>query len=172
MNGHSDALFGHIATQNVDLFEACLEWRKLIGAIPGPFEAWQVLRGMQTLELRLQRMSSSAMTLASRLHAHYPELNVIYPGLEHHPDHALASEQMSNFGTLLDIEFNSESEAERFMQSHQFLVPASSFGGTHSSAERRARWGDAVSEGFLRWSVGIEPVEALWQETVRAMTDC
>lgn len=170
LNGHSDALFGHVATRDEGLLERVREWRKLIGAIPGPFEAWQVLRGLQTLELRFERMSSSAMTLASRLHELHPTLKVIYPGLPHHPSHSLACKQMSGFGTLLDIEFSSAAKAEQFMQVHRYLVPATSFGGTHSSAERRARWGDSVAEGFLRWSVGIEPIDVLWEETVRALS--
>ena len=170
MNGHSDVLFGHVATRDPDLLDRSLEWRKLMGAIAGPFEAWQVLRGLQTLELRFDRMCSSAMTLASRLHDLDPALKVIYPGLPHHPSHALAMTQMASFGSLLDIEFSSADKAERFMQAHRYLVPATSFGGTHSSAERRARWGDSVAEGFLRWSVGIEPVEAIWQETVRVLS--
>lgn len=170
INGHSDALFGHVATRDPELLTRSQEWRKLMGAIPGPFEAWQVLRGLQTLELRFDRMCSSAMTLATRLHDLDPELKVIYPGLPHHPAHALAGTQMTSFGSLLDIEFSSADKAEHFMQVHRYLVPATSFGGTHSSAERRARWGDSVAEGFLRWSVGIEPVEALWEETVRVLS--
>lgn len=161
-NGHSDALFGHVATRDPALLAAVLEWRKLSGAIPGPFEAWQVHRGLETLEVRFSRMCASALTLAERLATHAAVRSVVYPGLPHHPDHALAKRQMATFGMLIGLTLADEATADGFIAGCPLLQPATSFGGVHSSAERRARWGDAVAPGFVRLSVGCEPVEDLW----------
>lgn len=160
-NGHSDALFGHVASRNAELMAAIRDWRKLSGAIPGPFEAWLVHRGLETLELRYERMCNSAERLAERLSGHAALDAVTYPGLPGHPAHALARSQMQRFGFLVGLTFKSEAAAERFIDSCALILPATSFGGVHTSAERRARWGDAVAPGFVRLSVGCEPTSEL-----------
>lgn len=162
-NGHSDTLFGHAASRDPATISALREWRKLSGAIPGPFEAWLVHRGLETLDVRFERMCSSAETIAHRLAAHNALVSVVYPGLEDHPSHNLARRQMLRFGFLIGLTLPSEQAAERFIDGCALLQPATSFGGVHSSAERRARWGDAVAPGFVRLSVGCEPVEELWR---------
>jgi cystathionine gamma-lyase len=168
-NGHSDALLGHVATRDRALLDRVREWRKLSGAIPGPFEAWQVHRGLETLELRFERMCETAALLAQRLHGH-PALRALrYPGLPDDPAHNLARVQMRRFGFLIGLTLESEEKAERFMDGCRLIQPATSFGGIHTSAERRARWGDAVAPGFVRLSVGIEPAEALWAAISEAL---
>jgi len=162
VNGHSDALFGHVATRDAAMLHAVKDWRKLSGAIPGPFEAWQVHRGLETLEVRFDRMCASAETIATRLAAR-GGVATIYPGLEDHPSHNLARRQMQRFGFLIGLTLPSAEMAERFIDTCPLIQPATSFGGVHSSAERRARWGDAVAPGFVRLSVGCEPVEELWK---------
>jgi cystathionine gamma-lyase len=169
VNGHSDVLFGHVATNDADLFEAMAAWRKIIGVTPGTFEAWMVLRGLQTLELRFARMCDSADAIAPRFAAHPKVKAVVFPGLPSHPDHALAKAQMTRFGFLVGVTLADEAAAERFISEAKYLVAATSFGGLHSSAERRARWGDAVDEGFVRISIGCEPTEILWAEFARAL---
>jgi len=161
VNGHSDALFGHVATRDAAMLEAIRDWRKLSGAIPGPFEAWQVHRGLETLDVRFERMCSSAGSVAKRL----AERGVItvYPGLEDHPSHNLAKQQMRRFGFLIGLTLPSADAAERFIDTCPLIQPATSFGGVHTSAERRARWGDAVAPGFVRLSIGCESVEDLWR---------
>lgn len=162
INGHSDALFGHVATRDADIAARLRNWRKMAGAIPSPFDAWLVHRGLETLELRVQRMWASAATLASRL-AEHPKITALaYPGLPDHPAHNLARTQMAAFGSLIALTFASKEKAERFINGCRFVRPATSFGSLHTSAERRQRWGDAVPDGFVRLSVGCEPVEALW----------
>ena len=161
-NGHSDALFGHVAGRNRDILAAVAEWRKLSGSIPGPFEAWQVHRGLETLEVRFDRMCSSAEMIARRLKTHPAVETVRYPGLEDDPSHTLARTQMDRFGFLIGLTLASEAAAERFIEGCDLIQPATSFGGVHTSAERRARWGDAVAPGFVRLSVGCEPAEPLW----------
>ena len=170
-NGHSDALFGHVASRDAGIVATLRDWRKLSGSIPGPFEAWQVHRGLETLELRFDRMCSSAETIAPRLAAHQAVKAVVYPGLEDHPSHNLARRQMMRFGSLIGLTLASAEAAERFIDGCALLAPATSFGGVHSSAERRARWGDAVAPGFVRLSIGCEPAEDLWRALERSLDE-
>jgi cystathionine gamma-lyase len=170
LNGHSDVLFGHVSSRHADLIGGVRDWRRIVGAIPGPHEAWLVHRGLETLEVRWSRMTASAAALAQRLAAHPRVAQVRYPGLPSHPAHALAQRQMTSGGALIALTLADEAAAERFIAACAFLRPATSFGGVHSSAERRARWGDAVAPGFIRLSVGCEPTEALWCEIARALT--
>jgi cystathionine gamma-lyase len=169
VNGHSDVLFGHVATRDAALIARVREWRKMAGAIPGPFEAWLVLRGLETLEVRFERMCASAATLAERLAAHPRVRAVRYPGLPSHPAHELARRQMRRFGSLIGLTLADRAAAEAFIGGCRFVRAATSFGGVHTAAERRARWGDAVPEGFIRLSVGCEPVEALWRDLQAAL---
>ena len=168
-SGHSDVLFGHVAGHDAALLDRVRLWRRLSGAVPGPFEAWLLHRGIETLELRLERMCASAQVLAERLAAHPKVGAVRFPGLPDDPSHAIARRQMAGFGFLIGFTLKDAEEAERFLADCPFLAQATSFGATHSSAERRARWGDAVPEGFVRLSVGIEPVEPLWQALSAAL---
>jgi len=169
LNGHSDVLFGHVSSQNSELIAGVRDWRRIVGAIPGPFEAWLVHRGLETLEVRLARMCDNALTLAHRFAEHRKVVAVNYPGLASHSAHALAKSQMANFGALVGVTLPDKDAAERFINECQFIRPATSFGGVHTSAERRARWGDQVPEGFIRLSVGCEPTELLWAEIERAL---
>lgn len=162
LNGHSDVLFGHVASRNAQLIGGVRDWRRIVGAIPGPHEAWLVHRGLETLEVRFARMSATALTLAQRLADDARVKAVRYPGLPSHPAHALAQRQMHGGGSLIALTLTDEAAAERFIAACPYLRPATSFGGVHSSAERRARWGDAVAPGFIRLSVGCEPTEVLW----------
>lgn len=162
-NGHSDTLFGHVATRNEDILAAVKEWRRLAGPIPGPFEAWLVHRGLETLEVRFERMCASAGVIARRLVDHPAVTAVRYPGLETDPAHDLACTQMERFGTLITLTLDSAEEADAFIDGCSLIQPATSFGGLHTSAERRARWGDAVAPGFVRLSIGCEPTEELWR---------
>ncbi|NMG41486.1 cystathionine gamma-lyase [Chelativorans sp. ZYF759] len=170
-NGHSDALFGHVASRDEPLLQAMRDWRKLSGSIPGPFEAWLVHRGLETLELRFERMCTSAETIAPRLAEHVAVGSVVYPGLAGHPDHDLARRQMRRFGFLIGLTLASAEAADRFIETCTLILPATSFGGVHSSAERRARWGDAVEPGFVRLSIGCEPCEELWAAISAALDE-
>lgn len=163
MGGHSDMLMGHVASRNDQIMERVAEWRKVSGAIPGPHEAWLLHRGLETLDVRFDRMCNSAQVLAERLQTHPAVQKVRFPGLPGDPSYALATTQMMRFGFLLSLTLENEDKAEAFIYGCPLLRPATSFGGVHSSAERRARWGDDVDPAFIRLSVGCEPVEELWQ---------
>lgn len=161
--GHSDVLAGHVAGREAGLVQRLRDWRRLSGVVPGAFEAWLTHRGIETLELRLSRMCASAQVIAERLAVHPAVLAVRYPGLASDPSYrAVASGQMANGGFLIGFTLADAGAAEAFLANCPFLAQSTSFGATHSSAERRARWGDAVPEGFIRLSVGIEPLEPLW----------
>jgi cystathionine gamma-lyase len=168
-SGHSDVLFGHVAGRDATLMQRVRDWRRISGSVPGPFEAWLVHRGLETLEVRLTRMCASARVIAERLAAHPRVRGLRYPGLPGDPAHAVARRQMADFGFLIGFELEGQAQADAFLDACPYLVQATSFGGTHSSAERRARWGDAVAPGFLRLSVGIEPPEPLWQAIAAAL---
>ncbi|SPH18075.1 Cystathionine beta-lyase [Defluviimonas aquaemixtae] len=169
MNGHSDLLMGHVATRDADLLAALSDWRRLSGSIPGPFEAWLAHRGLETLDVRFARMCDTAEAVAPRLADHPALLSVRYPGLTADASHGLAARQMRRFGFLIGLTFASKGAAERFIDGCAFLRPATSFGGVHSSAERRARWGDAVEPSYVRLSIGCEPAEALWPALEREL---
>lgn len=167
--GHSDVLFGHVATRDAGLLQRVKDWRKLSGAVPGAFEAWLVHRGLETLEVRMERMCASAGVIAERLAAHPAVQAVRYPGLPADPSHAIMQRQATGFGFLIGITLPTAERAEAFLADCPYLARATSFGATHSAGERRARWGDAVPEGFIRLSIGLEPVEALWDAMARAL---
>jgi cystathionine gamma-lyase len=169
LNGHSDVLFGHVSSRDQALIGAVRDWRKIAGSIPGPFEAWLVHRGLETLEVRLSRMCANAQLLAERLSAHQKVVALSYPGLASHPAHALARAQMTSGGHLVALTLADRAAADRFLERCEFVRASTSFGGVHTSAERRARWGDAVAEGFIRLSVGCEPGELLWRSIERAL---
>lgn len=169
LNGHSDVLMGHVATRDEEIHARLVEWRKLVGAIPGHFEAWLAYRGLKTFDVRFERMCNNAQALAERLSGHRAVAHVSYPGLESHPGHAIAARQMQRFGSVVSMEFASAEAAECFIDAATFIVPSTSFGGVHTSAERRARWGDAVAPGFLRLSVGCEPLDPLWTDLKQAL---
>jgi cystathionine gamma-lyase len=169
VNGHSDVLFGHVASRNAALLAAVRDWRRYGGAIPGTFEAWLVHRGLETLEVRYDRMCTNAATLAERLAEHRNVSAVRYPGLPAHPAYRLACKQMLRFGHMIGLTLADKNAAERFIGACRLVRATTSFGGVHTSAERRARWGDAVAEGFVRLSVGVEPGEALWRDLSAAL---
>lgn len=169
-NGHSDVLFGHVASRNAEVITAVQDWRKTTGSIPSPFDAWMLHRGLETLEVRFERMCTSAGIVARRLQEHPAVRGVRYPGLENDPSHNLASSQMERFGFLISLVLESEEKAEDFINGCTLMQAATSFGGVHTSAERRTRRGDAVPPGFVRLSVGCEPAEPLW-EAIKASLD-
>jgi cystathionine gamma-lyase len=167
--GHSDVLFGHVAGRDAALMARVRDWRRMAGAIPGPFEAFLVHRGLETLEVRLERMCASAATIAARLAAHPGVRALRYPGLPGDPSHRAVGGQMANGGFLIGLTLKDAGAAEGFLARCPYIAQSTSFGGTHTAGERRARWGDAVPEGFIRLSVGIEPVEVLWQAVATAL---
>jgi cystathionine gamma-lyase len=161
INGHSDTLMGHVATRDAAILARLKEWRKYAGAIPGPFETWLVHRGLETLEVRFARMCETAGAVAALLAEHPKVQSVRYPGLARDPAHAVATKQMMTHGSMISLTLRDAASADRFIESCALVQPSTSFGGVRTCAERRARWGDSVPDGFVRLSVGLEPSNVL-----------
>lgn len=170
LTGHSDLLLGYAATRDPELAEGLQEWRRLAGAIPGPFEAWLAHRSLATLDLRLERGCSNARAVAELLAGREDVSWVRYPGLPSDPAHELAARQMTRFGTVVSFDLGSLEAAEAFLAAAALVTEATSFGGVRTTAERRGRWGgDDVGEGFIRLSAGIEDPRDLLEDVERAL---
>jgi cystathionine gamma-lyase len=170
LTGHSDLILGHVATTDPALVEALRAWRTYHGAIPGPMEAWLAHRSLATLPLRLDRQCASAAHLAALLDSRPDVAGVRYPGLPGHPAHSVAARQMRGFGGIVGFDLGSRERAEAFLAGLTLVREATSFGGVHSMAERRARWGgDDVGEGFIRFSVGCEAVDDIVADVAGAL---
>lgn len=170
MTGHSDILLGHVATRDRELLQKIDQWRTLVGGVLGPMEAWLALRSIGTLPLRLERSSANAQKIAEFLTTRPEVTNVLYPGLPGHPGHEVAKRQMKYFGAVLSFELKDKAAAEVFFAKAKLVTEATSFGGTCTCAERRARWGgDAVPEGFIRMSAGIEDGDDLLEDIAQAL---
>lgn len=161
MSGHSDLLMGHVSAKDTELMEKIHRARTLADAVPGPFEAWMLARSLDTLELRLARMCDNGEAAAALLQSHVSVTNIRYPGLKDDPAYTVGRAQMTRPGFLMGVTFASQKAAETFIKSAEIIISATSFGGVHTSADRRARWGDDVAGGFLRLSIGCEPRAAL-----------
>ena len=168
--GHADLVLGYVATRDDALAGQLRGWRTQAGAIAGPFEAWLAHRSLATLDLRLERGCRNAMALAELLAARDDVKGLRYPGLSSDPAHALAARQMRRFGTVLCFDLGSQARAEGFLAAAALVTEATSFGGVHTTAERRGRWGgDAVPPGFLRVSAGCEAQEDLLEDVRSAL---
>jgi cystathionine gamma-lyase len=171
LTGHSDLILGHVRTSDPKRAEAIGAFRSRNGAIPGPFEVWLAHRSLATLDVRLERQSANALAVAEFLAGDHRVRGVRYPGLPDHAGHEVAARQMGGrFGPVLGFELESEAMAQAFLGACELIAEATSFGGNHTTAERRARWGtDAVSEGFVRLSTGLEDAGDLIADIVRAL---
>ena len=171
LTGHSDVVLGHAATSDPQRANVLRTWRTQHGAIPGPMEVWLAHRSLATLPLRMRQHCSSAERLAAHLDGHPAVAAVYYPGLANHPGHEIARGQMDAFGSVVSFDLTTRDRAERFLQSLTLVREATSFGGVHSMAERRARWGgDAISDGFIRFSVGCEATDDIRQDIEQALS--
>jgi len=160
LTGHSDLVLGHAAAADPQMAALLRTWRTQHGAIPGPMEVWLAHRSLATLPLRLGRQCASAQQLAEFL-ASAPVVSAVhYPGLPDHPGREIAARQMLASGSVVSFDLGTRARAEAFFRALTLVKEATSFGGVHSSAERRARWGgDAIGDGFIRFSVGCESFE-------------
>jgi cystathionine gamma-lyase len=157
MTGHSDLILGHVAVRDKILAAALLKWRTQFGGIPGPMEVWLAFRSLATLQVRFERQCLNAQMIAEYLSKTKKAKKVRYPGLQNDSSYRVAAKQMRYFGQVIAFELDSREKAENFLAACRLVTEATSFGGIHSTAERRARWGgDAISEGFIRLSVGCE----------------
>ncbi|GHH82666.1 cystathionine gamma-lyase [Streptomyces capitiformicae] len=171
LTGHGDVLLGYVVGRDASAMEAVRRWRKIVGAIPGPMEAWLAHRSLATLQLRADRQSVNALAVAEALMGWPGVAGVRYPGLPDDPSHKIASQQMRRFGCVVSFSLPTRACAERFLDALHLVDDATSFGGVRSTAERRGRWGgDAVSEGFIRFSAGAEDTDDLVADVLHALS--
>ncbi|MFJ2891734.1 cystathionine gamma-lyase [Streptomyces sp. NPDC087305] len=172
LTGHGDVLLGYVTGSDATAMAAVRRWRKVVGAIPGPMEAWLAHRSIATLQLRVDRQNATALTLAQVLRDRDDITGLRYPGLPDDPSHKIASQQMRRYGCVVSFTLPTRARAERFLEALRLVDDATSFGGVRSTAERRRRWGgDAVPEGFVRLSVGAEDPEDLVADVLRALDE-
>lgn len=185
INGHSDVI-GGVAVVGAEPHQAA--WREQlgflqnsVGAIQGPFDSFLVLRGIKTLALRVERSCANALALAQWLERQPKVRRVVYPGLESHPQHALARRQMNGFGGIISIELDTDlAGARRFLERCEVFTLAESLGGvesliehpalmTHATipAAQRAELG--ISDTLIRLSVGVEHVDDQREDLERAL---
>lgn len=170
LTGHSDLILGHVAAREPAWAQRLHAFRNLQGAVPGPMEVWLAHRSLATLDMRLERQCKNALEIA-RLLATRPEVHrVRYPGLPQDPAHAIASRQMNYYGPVVGFVLDGEARAEHFLAACRLVSTATSFGGIHTTAERRARWkGDAIPGGFIRLSAGCENIQDLLEDISQAL---
>ncbi len=151
LTGHSDMLLGAVSVTDPELATALVRWRTESGSILGGFEAWLAHRSLATLGLRLGRSSANAAALAAMLRERDDLVEVV------HPSGPVAERQMAFTGPLVGFDPGSRERAQAFLDACSLVTEATSFGGVHTTAERRARWGaDAITESFVRLSAGCE----------------
>jgi cystathionine beta-lyase/cystathionine gamma-synthase len=169
LGGHSDVIGGAVATRDDALAERLRFLQNALGAVPGPFDAWLVLRGLKTLAVRMRQHSDNARRIAAHLDGHPAVERVFYPGLAGHPGHGVARTQMRDFGGMVSILLESEEEAVAFCARTKLFQLAESLGGVESLIEHPARMTHASTadapfaapRNLVRLSVGIESVDDL-----------
>jgi cystathionine beta-lyase/cystathionine gamma-synthase len=184
LGGHSDTVGGFAATNDPTIAERLYFLQKSLGAVPGPFDSWLVLRGIKTLAVRMRQHCENAMAVAVWLERHGGVERVLYPGLPSHPHHKLAARQMRDFGGMVSFLASSEEEAVALVARTKLFQLAESLGGVESLIEVPARMTHASTAtapfaappNLVRLSVGIESAadliadleHALVRATVRA----
>ncbi len=180
LGGHSDVIGGAVIGRS-DLVDPIAFYQNAAGGVPGPFDAWLVLRGIKTLAVRMERHCHNARVLASWLSEHSKVAHVYYPGLIDHPNHALARRQMRDYGGMISIRLKEGAEAaHRLLTRTRLFSLAESLGGveslighpatmTHASIPADVRAARGVDDGLVRLSVGIEDVDDLRADLEQAM---
>lgn len=180
LNGHSDMIGGIAVVLEDELADRLQFILNAAGAVPGPFDAWLALRGTKTLPLRMRQHDANGRQIASWLLERLGPDRIIYPGLPHHPQHALAARQMSGFGGMMTLELGSQDNANRFLQKVRVFSLAESLGGvesltnhpftmTHGSVPADVKRAMGLTDGMVRLSCGIEDAEDLIQDLETAL---
>lgn len=180
INGHSDVVGGAFTTNNEEVYTKIKFLQNAIGAILSPFDSWLTLRGLRTLELRMQRHSENAQAVADYLVRHKKIAKVYYPSLTSGNNKKIFKRQMKNGGGMLSIEMNPKYDVKKFIKALQYFPLAESLGGveslidhpasmTHASIPKAEREKIGLSDGLLRISVGIENAADLLADLKQAL---
>jgi cystathionine gamma-lyase len=181
LNGHSDIIGGIVVTRELELGERLAFLQNAVGGVAGPFDSFLALRGLKTLHLRMERHSSNALAIARWLESHPAVERVIYPGLQSHPQHALALSQMSAAGGMITVLLRADLErVRRVLESFRVFALAESLGGvesliehpaimTHASLPPEVRAQLGIDDSLIRLSVGVEDVEDLIEDLAQAL---
>ena len=181
LGGHSDLIGGTVVLNRDDLFERLAFLQNALGGVPGPMDAWLVLRGLKTLAVRMKEHDRNARQVATFLSAHRQVQRVNFPGLPDHPQRELAGRQMSGFGGMISFEVTGGlSKARQVVERTRLFTLAESLGGveslielpalmTHASIPAEARQAHGVSDGLIRISVGLEDPDDLISDLDRAL---
>jgi len=177
LGGHSDVVGGFAGTNDPTVAERLRFLQKSLGAVPGPFDSWLVLRGLKTLAVRMERHCYNARVVAAFLQAHPRVRQVLWPGLPEHPGHELAARQMRDFGGMMSFLVESEEDAVDLVSHTEVWTLAESLGGVESLIEHPARMTHASTAtgpfaaptNLVRLSVGIESAEDLVVDLDRAL---
>jgi cystathionine gamma-synthase len=181
LGGHSDVVGGALVTDDPELDEQLGFYQNSVGATPDPFACFLVLRGTKTLPVRMERHSENARELATWLDEHPAAETVHYPGLRTHPQHDLASRQMDEYGGMVSVEFDASLEEIReFVSNTEVFTLAESLGGvesliehpatmTHAAVPADERRKTGITDGLVRFSVGLEAVEDLRADLEQAL---
>ena len=183
LNGHSDLIGGVVVCSDdkTELAEQLLYLQNAVGSIMNPFDSFLLLRSLKTLPVRMERHCSNAIQIANFLESHNSIQRVIYPGLESHPQHEIAKEQMNGFGGMISVEIKGGLEgAKKFLERTEIFSLAESLGGvesltehpaimTHASIPPEVREEIGISDGLVRLSVGIEALEDLTGDLEKAL---
>jgi cystathionine beta-lyase/cystathionine gamma-synthase len=177
LGGHSDVVGGFVATNDHALAERLYFLQKSLGAVPGPFDSWLVLRGIKTLAVRMRAHCENARRVAEFLDGHPAVERVLYPGLASHPGHEVARRQMRDFGGMVSFLSGSEDEAVALVARTKLFALAESLGGVESLIEHPARMTHASTasapfappKNLVRLSVGIEAADDLVADLEQAL---
>ena len=174
IGGHSDLMAGLLTVKDDELYDDLWNRRLRLGATIGGLEAFLAIRGARTLGLRMERSMANAVILAERLEAHPEIARVRYPGLESHDTHANAAKFMCGFGAMMSFEVTGAGERASAVVDHTSIINnATSLGGIESTWERRSLIAgqETMPPTLIRFSVGCEYVEDLWQDIASALLD-
>jgi cystathionine beta-lyase/cystathionine gamma-synthase len=177
LGGHSDTILGFVATNDAAIAERLYFLQKSLGAVPGPFDAWLVLRGIKTLAVRMRQHCQNAMEVALWLERHGNVERVLYPGLPSHPGHTIAAHQMRDFGGMVSFLARSPEQAEQLVARTKVFQLAESLGGVESLIEVPAKMTHAATASapfaappsLVRLSVGIEAAQDLIADLEQAL---
>ena len=180
LNGHSDMIGGIAVTSHEELATRLQFILNAAGAVPGPFDSWLCLRGTKTLAIRMKAHDSNGRQIGHWLAERLGHEQVLYTGLESHPQHALAARQMSGFGGMISIELGTRERVKTFLDRVRLFSLAESLGGveslishpasmTHASVEPERRAALGITEGLVRLSVGVEDADDLLGDLEHAL---